>query len=929
VKYLDKTFFWIVEEGYRQAQPLTGSNTNIVPTPAELKGDFSGDGIALYDPTSNPAATAGRTQLMGLKNGVLTPNVIPASYFSSVGQAIVAAYPACNTGCSGPGGVTNLITADDFKTRSDMYSGKLDHVFTPWWSATLSYVHLATQEPTGSFLHTFANSDGILHRFNDATAYNNVFQVNPTTIVTVGYGFNRYYSHQVPYSESSFVGGFNQATQLGLPANYASIVQSKSFPTITVSGVGTSASNSLASLGTSDGGPTIQASHNLVVGVAKTVGKQDLKAGYEFRALHNFQQPLGSSGSFTFDGQFTSKNGGAPSATNGGNALADLLMGQPGASSTANSSTGAAETISEVNPGQANFNQLISYHAMFLQDDFRVSSKLTINAGTRAEYELGQRETDNRYAVGFNQTLGYTFPCAATNGVSTCGQARGGLEFAGQNGAPNHCCNFDHLKFSPRIGAAYELRKGTAIRGGFGIFYAPVATVVANPGYSQTSYSAPTGTVSAPSPVGSSAPLSNPFGGASNISSASGNTLAYLTSTGGSISVQDFGRKYPLVEQYSVNLEHQLPMGIAIELGYVGEHSKYFPQNVGINQIPDGLMNQYRTSNISLTAVPNPFYTPTLSNGSTSFPASGVLALKTVKPAQLQLPFPQFAGGTGVTLIEGVGYSLYNAFTAKVQKRYHGLTVLATYTWSSNWDNFYGAASAFSDSLNTTSGPQDNFNLKGEYARAVNDLPNRVTLALTYELPIGRNKALFGNMPKILDLFVGGYEINTVSILQNGGPLSLTQTDLSTATGINGSVSGFGGADQRPTLLSSPCLTGAPEGRLNQYFSTNTTTTWTATPAYTYSSLPRTISCQGPGYANTDLSVDKTFAVGERVKIQFRAEALNVTNTPEFSTPGLAFGASQSNLTTAPVLSTQSTTGVISGTLGFNRIIQMGGRVSF
>jgi trimeric autotransporter adhesin len=938
VKYLKNTFFWLVEEGYRQAQPLPGSGTNIVPTPAELTGNFCGDtGVSLFDPTTT-ASNGARTKGNFTGTGAVANSgcQVPASYLNSIGVAIGNAYPAENS--TNAGGVNNYFTSDDFKTRSDMYSGKLDHVFSQWWSATLSYVHLATQEPTGSFIHTIYNSDGILHRFNDATAWNNVFQVNPTTIATVGYGFNRYYSHQVPYSESAFAGGFNQATGFGgtgFPTAYAALVQSKTFPSITVSGVGPSASSSLASLGTSDGGPTIQSSHNLVLGIAKTLGKQNLKAGYVYRAISNFQQPLGSSGSFTFDGQYTSANGGAPSATNGGNALADLLLGQPGASSSANSSTGSPETISQVNPSQGNFAQQIRYHAVFVQDDFRATDKLTVNVGVRGEYELGQREANNRYAVGFDQTIGYAFPCnSAAVGVA-CGQAKGGLAYAGVGGYPDRCCGFDHIKFSPRIGLSYEIHKGTVIRGGYGIFYAPVATVIYNTGYSQTTYSAPTGSVTAPSAVGALAPLSNPFGGAGNIAPASGNTLGALTGAGGSVTAQAFNRKYPLVEQYSLNLQHQLPYGISVEVGYVGAHSKYFPQSVGLNQISDGQLSQYLANGFPTptTKVANPFYAPTVSNGTTSFPTSGILVQKTVAPAQLQLPFPQFAGGTGVTLLESVGYNLYNAMTVKVQKRYRGFTMLTGYTWSSNWDNFWGAASAFSSSLNSTSGPQDNFNPKGEYSRAVNNIPNRLTVSLTYALPLGRGKTLFGNMPRFLDYIIGGYEINSVSILQNGSPLSITQTDLSTASGTDGGVSGFGGNTQRPTLVAgqNPCYTGSPESRYGAngtgtYFNT---AAFAPTPAFTYSKLPRSIACQGPGYANTDLSVNKTFAFGERLKVQFRAEALNATNTPEFANPGLSFSATQSAYNTAPTLSKSSTTGIVQGTVGFNRIIQMGGRVTF
>ena len=936
-RWTKNTFFWIVEEGYRQAQPLTGTGNNIVPTPSELTGDFTNDfgstTPALYDPstTTTVGATTTRAPLMGLKNGIATVNVIPSNYVNPIGQAIANDYPACNSGCTGAGGVNNYFTSDDFKTRSDMYSGKLDHVFTPWWSATLSYVHLATQEPTGSFVHTIDNSDGILHRFNDATAFNNVFQINATTIVTAGYGFNRYYSHQVPYSFSATPGGFNQATGFGgkgFPTGYASLVQSKTFPTVTVSGVGPTGGSSQPSLGTSDGGPTIQSSHNIVIGVAKTLGKQEFKGGYVYRELSNFQQPLGSSGAFNFNGQFSSKNGGSPSAANGGNALADLLMGQPGGTC---SGCPGPESVSQVK-NIGNFNQLIDYHAVFVQDDFRATSNLTVNVGVRYEYELGQKEKNNQYVVGFNPKLAYTFPCNAAAGVA-CAQAHGGLEYAGQGGYPARCCGFTHAKFSPRIGLAYEPKKGTVLRGGFGLFYAPVATVTDTTGFSQVTYSAPA-TPTVASPVGTAAPLSNPFGGPQNILAPSGNTLGPLTGIGGTVTVQASNRKYPLVEQYSVNLEQEMPLGIVFELGYIGAHSMDFPQNISLNQVPDATLNALRTGaqTLSTTSVANPFYAPTVSNGSTTYPTSGAVSKTTIAPAQLLLPYPQFAGN-GITSIESVGFSHYNALTIKLQKRYHGLTVLSTYTWSSNWDNFYGAASAFGSSLNSTSGPQDYYNTRGEYARAINNIPNRMTAAITYELPIGRGRALFSGMPRILDYLIGGYEVNTVSILQNGSPLSFTQTDLSTSqSGVNSSTLGFGGNTQRPTLIGNPCLTGAPETRygnngLPKYFNT---AAFAPTPAFTYSTMPRSLPCQGPGYANTDLSVNKTFSVHEKYKIQFRAEALNVTNTPEFANPGLSFSTTQANLTSAPTaLTNSSTTGIIQGTLGFNRIIQMGGRFSF
>jgi hypothetical protein len=291
----------------------------------------------------------------------------------------------------------------------------------------------------------------------------------------------------------------------------------------------------------------------------------------------------------------------------------------------------------------------------------------------------------------------------------------------------------------------------------------------------------------------------------------------------------------------------------------------------------------------------------------------------------LLLPYPQFSS---VTLTESTGYSLYNALSVKVQKRAtKDLTLLFGYTWSSNWDNLYSGG----DSLNSTNGPANNHNMKGEYARAVNDIPNRYTAAITYQMPVGRGRQLFGNAPRIVDMLIGGYDINAVISRQDGGPHSITQsTDYSSTYGS----SEFDG-QVRPTLVPgiNPCRSGTPESRGGTngtpiYFNA---AAFTGTPAFHYGTQPRTLPCKGPGLSNTDLSINKTFSFGERgEKVQFRAEALNVTNTPQFSIASVALSASQTTKTpTGAVTLTPSTT---TGTLSqknYNRLIQLGGRITF
>ena len=318
VKYLKDTFFWVTEEGYRQAQPLTGSGALIVPTAAEAAGDFSADlnncsgsacsAVTLYDPTSPFVGGKRTVKMMGLLNGVSTANVIPASYMNPIGKWVLQnAYPSATV--SALYGVSNSQRVDTFKTRSDEYSGKLDHVFAPWWTSAVSYVHLATQEPSGDFYGDkgYFSSDAKLIRFNDATSLSNVFTVNPTTVVTVGYGFNRYYSVSYQYST-----GFNAATGFGgtgFPASFVSNLQSISFPQMTTA-LGSVSGASLGSANGNGGYSIPSASHNFVVGVSKTVGKQNLKMGYVYRSMHVASIPTsGGNGQFAFNGNYTRSTG--------------------------------------------------------------------------------------------------------------------------------------------------------------------------------------------------------------------------------------------------------------------------------------------------------------------------------------------------------------------------------------------------------------------------------------------------------------------------------------------------------------------------------------------------------------------------------------------------------------------------------------------
>jgi hypothetical protein len=445
------------------------------------------------------------------------------------------------------------------------------------------------------------------------------------------------------------------------------------------------------------------------------------------------------------------------------------------------------------------------------------------------------------------------------------------------------------MRFAPRIGVAYRLNEQTTLRGGYGLFYAPARYDLYNPlGFSQVNEYVgsndgnltPAGTLSNPFPAG----LLAPAGSAAGLMSGIGRAVDFYWQDA------QAGR----VHQFSFDVQRELAGGIALAVGYVGSRSNHLAPSatgatgVNLNQLDPKYLS---TGSDLLTAVANPFF----GNGG-AFAVGG----RTVARNQLLRPHPQF--GNVNALYYDFNHARYDSLAAKVQKRFSaGLTFLTSWTWSKNYDASFGSGNTFTNVPATA--PQNVYDLNAEYGLAIVDVPHRWVSTVSYELPFGRRKTWLGTS-RALDLLAGGWQINAITTLQNGFPLAVVQQNLNSALGMG---------VQRPNATGiSPAVEGSVQDRLDGYINR---AAFAQAPQFTFGNLSRTVPYRGPGQANLDLSLFKTFTVTERYKAQFRAEAMNAMNTPVFNGP-------ETNLASANF-------GKITRQANFPRYLQLGVRFFF
>jgi hypothetical protein len=908
-------------QGYRNRVGKTETYT--VPTPLERIGNFSEFSTPIYDPCGGtvtvggqgcPNYTGPRTAFPG--------NIIPQSRFSVVANNLLnTKFPGATTTtgyyilpnvkastASGYALTNNWVGLAHGGGNNDQYNGRVDFV----WSAKQSLFGRYTQWNSGNIgAHTYGNGlvggDPISPESfkTRQVVFGDTYLFSQSLLGDLRLSYLRW-----TYVRTPGTLGYNE-TQLGFPAYMGTISQlnnvanSTTVPSIglstpTYNGVGT--------------GYIFGTNQDYVIApsISKTIRSHTIKGGADLRRLEMlYFQNNSPGGSFAFDPNMTASAGsGATSgASASGNPFASFLLGYM---------INQANTASVVQIAPPTYTTMY-YQGYFVQDNWVVNSKLTLNFGLRYEIPGVYRERHELLAT-FNPTeVNSVLGPISVNGNPVLGayDLVGTPQHPALGLRPEHFTNF-----SPRLGLAFRLNDNTVLRAGWGKFVipadlqfpesaaqSPLSYITNNPVSTLNNGASPANTLDNPLPTG--------------ITPAPGRSPAYQQLLlGGSANTLLQNENNGATYQWNFAIQRQIPFGINIEAAYAGLHGANLPVSLSINQVSAATLAQAAadpTCNPAAGPTATCFLTKTVANpfpnAATTF-TSGTQQYPTISSVVLNKPFPQYGAISNTGHYVGVGN--YNALQMKVQKRFSsGGQILGSYTFSKLLTN----AESLTSWLETVGAPgyQNTNNLAGEYALSGYDARQRLTVSYVYSLPFGKGQRYGAGVTGVANVFVSGWGVNGVSTFQKGYPMG-----ISSSAGYVATYSGTG--TTRPNVVQgcSRVIGGAIQKRLgdqvvggvvqNPYFNVSC---FTAPPRFTFGNESRTDNTlRLPGVADWDFALYKDTHITERVLFQLRVETFNLFNRVQFGGPGTSVGSLATN-------------GQITTQANDPRELQLGGRINF
>ena len=823
----DRLFGFADYQGVKQRIGVTRIST--VPTLAERSGNFSGV-AKIYNPCSsvNPA---NRTEFA---NDTIDPSLCP---FDAEASKLLAMIPAPNA----PGAANNYsqVANDDdhqnqFDARVDGTFGARDRGFARY-SFYQEVESPAAYLPNGGGLISSSsavvgtnNVTGLTHVLGQQVVLNETHTFTPHLLNDARLGYTRRGNSSLGEQLSGAAGA-----TLGIPNIPVGSGYGNTMPQFTLSGFQQLGSASSAT------GRYQTAVAELVDTVVWTHGAHAFKFGGDLRRYElNAFAPPNPTGSFQFTTTGTNAQNAAGAAT-GGNAFASFLLGQ-------------VDTFN-IDLQQRTIRPRDYIHEFFAQDDWRVSSRLTLNLGARWTLHMPSTETHNQGAVFNLQTQK--------------------LDYLGVNSYPRTARELHWSNVAPRVGFAFLAHPNTVVRSGFGIVF-----------IDQSGITTPFTTPQYPFIQNVQQKTSDSYLAAFQL--AGGPTaiapIAFTPDAGLGQSVYTANRQLGsgYVEQWNLAVQQGFTNNLSFEVAYVGSHIVHVGiPDQNLNQLTDAQIASGLTSPAAAKAltqqVANPYY------GVLS-PNSQLGASKTIAAAQLLKPYPEFQN---VAIYRNnTGSSVYHALEAKLEQRtQHGLTFLLSYTFSKLIDP---ASSVFSSTVlsspNTSSlVDADTYRPQLERGLSNGDTPNVLSASAVWELTTFRGH---GWMTPLL----GGWSVNGIYSMQSGMPITVVNNTNNNA---------FAGVPlQRPNIIGNPELPGN-QRTIAHWFNT---AAFQQAPQFTFGNAQRN-PVRGPAYRDLDLALVKHAPLGEAGELEFRAEVFDVTNTPAFGQPNGNVGAAAFGTVTSTV----------------------------
>ena len=826
----NRLFFMVTLEGLREHNP--GGQITTLPDTNQLAGDFSGQrnnsggAVTIYDPLTTELGADGKTYV----RQPFASNRIPNGRINPIAAKAAGFYPKPTGPGDGPDRQNNYAVVTPSTNQYDAWLGKMDiratnksnisfrYGQTPWSNFSQLVWGTNAAEPSGQ-----APSTRVFRNWGADWVYT----VAPNLVFNLRGGLARYEG----FGGNIYAKGFDPRS-LGFPDKLVSQFLTLQFPRFNL---GTYSPLGAATVTSYEAHDT----YSIQPSISYVLGRHAIKTGFEARRYNRNQlAPGAASGAYTFNKTFTQADPQRADAVSG-NEFASFLLGYPASGSV------------DRNIDTAYRNH---YLALFLQDDFKLSAKLTLNLGMRWDYESPRRERYDRMVAGF--AFDQASPIASkVSGLNL----KGGLLYAGTGGNPEGAFTPYRTQWQPRAGIAWQFLPKWVIRGGYGLSYLGQGENGPATGFSQPTTLIPT--VSGGFTPASS--LSDPFPNSyfpAGLLTPIGNSQGLSTNLGQAISAQYRDRPLPYSHQYSFGFQHAM-RGWLLDASYVGNLTRRLPVGLNMNFISANALNSVPVDQRAA------YFAQQISN-----PMAGLLPNSAINGAnvarqQLLFAYPQYSQ-VSISNVP-IGKQRYDSFQFKATRRFvGGFSGQVAYTWSKTLERVSVLNAQDVDTANLLATPLEK--------RLVQfDIPSKFSAVVSYELPVGRGKRFGNGMNSVFNAIAGNWNLNVQTVAQSGFIFDFPNAAPNAAKsakltdGDRDAAAKQAGREQFDVSV-------------DKWFDTSLFPKQAQAP-FTLRTFPtRFPDVRSRGLKSSEISLYKEFKFKERVRWQIRADFQNAFNYPLF-----------------------------------------------